>query len=41
LAKKLPNFRILTVDAEEYFVFWPGDAEKWLLPVQLKEHLCI
>ncbi|CAL1153707.1 unnamed protein product [Cladocopium goreaui] len=24
---------------KEYFVFWPGDAEKWLLPVQLKEML--
>ena len=23
---------------EEYFVLWPGDADRWLLPVQLKEH---
>jgi len=24
---------------QEYFVLWPGNAEKWLVPVQLKEML--
>ncbi|CAK9084092.1 unnamed protein product [Durusdinium trenchii] len=24
---------------KEYFVLWPGDADRWLLPVQLKEML--
>ena len=24
---------------QEYFVLWPGDAEKWLVPLRLKEML--
>merc|ERR1712050_301691 len=39
LCRQVLSSEVFGAFLSEYFIFWPGDAERWLVPAQLKEFL--